>query len=286
MKFNLKLFVLVGVLAGFRDVYGTDEVKNKDDDFIVDGLKNTKEAKEVKDAMKGMRVIKAVYQTGLGGDVDLIDKDFQKKLFKVLLWNGQKVEDVEAEKLGKRGGNLVYYMSEKVEYTVYFIFKENSVVESINNMFFECENLIRADFRFFNTTNVTDMSYMFYKCSALTELNLSTFDTTSVTDMVSMFSCCTALTELNLNNFKTTSVQNMSNMFYRCTSLTELDLSNFSFLNNVGQYGMFSWCSSLKTLTVKSGQVIVRSKCMGCCQRVYINNDDIQALRSCNVTLV
>ena len=48
MRFNLKLFVLVGILAGFRDIYGADEVKNKDDDFIVAGLENDELNKTLK----------------------------------------------------------------------------------------------------------------------------------------------------------------------------------------------------------------------------------------------
>ena len=234
MKFNLKLFVLVGVLAGFRDVYGTDEVKNKDDDFIVDGLKNTKEAKEVNDAMEGMRVIKAVYETKVAGDVGIINADYKEKLSKafVCAWN---VEDgvTEVDNFGANSADrLVHDMQPNVKYTVYFIFKEECFGEgsvdklllSTSWMFEGCPNLIRADFRFFNTTNVTYMSYMFFNCTSLTELDLSKFDTKNVTHMSYMFYNCSSLTKLDLSKFDTTKVTDMNNMFTGWTSYQQVFL--------------------------------------------------------------
>ena len=102
------------------DVWGMEE--NEDDDgFIVDGLKNTKEENEVKDAMKGMRVIKAVYRTEVGGDVGIIDSRFKGQLSSILVLDGNDVKDVEAKNLHGRTCNLYYNIPGTVDYTVYRI---------------------------------------------------------------------------------------------------------------------------------------------------------------------
>jgi hypothetical protein len=102
MKSNLKLFVLVGVLAGFRDVYGTDEVKNKDAGFIVAGFG---ENKELNDAMAAKRVIKAVYRTEVGGDVCIIDSRFKGQLSSILVWDGKNVGKKDIKEFKPNGQN-------------------------------------------------------------------------------------------------------------------------------------------------------------------------------------
>ncbi len=170
MKFNLKLFVLVGILAGFRDVYGTEE-NEYDDGFIVEKLKNTKEEEEVKDAMKGMRVIKAVYNKWNDGDVSIIDKNFKDQLSSILVCNGKNVKKVEVENLKVINCNICYVMQRDVDYTVYFIFKDGGV-KSTRWMFAGCNCLISADLMFFNALNVIDMFYMFSYCSVLEKVFL------------------------------------------------------------------------------------------------------------------
>ena len=170
MKFNLKLFVLVGVFVGLCDVWGMEE--NEDDDgFIVDGLKNTKEENEVKDAMKGMRVIKAVYKKWNGDNVGIIDSSFQNQLSSTLVCNGKKVEKVEVKNLQVINFNFCYVMPQDVNYTVYFIFKDGGV-ESTSEMFSGCNCLISADLMFFNALNVIDMFDMFSYCSELKSVSL------------------------------------------------------------------------------------------------------------------
>ena len=224
MKFNLKLFVLVGVFVGLRDVWGMEE--NEDDDgFIVDGLKNTKEENEVKDAMKGMRVIKAVYRTEVGGDVGIIDSRFKGQLSSIVVGDGNKwvtVQDFKTSNTAS-GPKIVYRMRLNVKYIVYFIFKQEGV-NSTKGMFRGCLSLISADFTHFNTENVINMSYMFSGCWALKELDLSKFDTQNVENMSHMFFYCSELTELDLSKFDTTKVTDMSNMFAECTSLKQVFL--------------------------------------------------------------
>ena len=268
VKFNLKLFVLVGVLAGFRDVCGM-EAAGADDDFYVNGL--VKGNKDFIDAVKGNRVIKAVYKTEEGGDVDLIDSDFQNQLSSIFVWDGKEVKKVEAKYLVNDFFRIVYNMSEKVDHTVYFIFKDDSVVESTKSMFYGCLYLISADFRCFNTENVTDMSYMFSGCSSLKELNLSNLVTSNVKDMSHMFYNCSSLKELDISNFDTKNVTNMSNMFYGCTSLKELYLVDFDFSNVGNMENMFLGCNFDKLFLHKKYKDIRNRYC--CCgdEYVYIN---------------
>ena len=281
MKFNLKLFVLVGVLAGFRDVCGTEKVKNKDyGGFIVAGFEGNE---ELKAAMGGNRVIKAVYKTVDGGEVGLINRRFKNKLSSIFVWDGKVGKIVAVKELSISFSNLYYNMKPGVEYTVYFIF-DGDGVESTANMFFVCSRLIRADFRYFNTSNVTDMSSMFYNCLALKELNLNNFTTTNVTDMSYMFAACIALTKLNLSAFDTTNVKDMSYMFYNCTALKNLDLRNFYFSHACKMKNVSQECNFDKLYLSKKYEGI-RERCC-CCGYVYINDKKVASLNPNNVEFV
>ena len=260
MKFNLKLFVLVGIFVGLRDVWGGEDVKNDDAaGFIVEKLTG-QQKKEVNAAMVKRRVIKAVYQTEENRLVSIIQSNFKKNLSKVFVRVGNvgAVVEVHIESTGNDKNELSYDMQPNVKYTVYLIFKEecfegtegNLLLNSTASMFYDCTNLIYADFRFFNTTNVTDMTEMFRGCASLTELNLSSFNTQNVKNMSDMFSGCTALTELDLSKFDTQNVTDMSSMFYSCFSLTKLDLSNFDTKKVENMSWMFFACSALNELNL------------------------------------
>ena len=246
MRFNLKLFVLVGVLAGFRDVLGVDD--NEDDVFVVAGLEKNK---ELSAAIGKVSIIKAVYKPDYDGDVLIIQENFRDQLSSIVVWDGEKWVTVQEFKTDNtvHGTKIVYNMKSKVRYTVYFIFKQEGV-NSTKGMFHACNYLISADFTNFNTENVTDMSLMFSKCSALTKLNFSKFDTKNVKDMSCVFSGCTALKELNLSNFDTKNVKDMAYMFSECSSLNKLDLSFFVTTNVVSMSCMFKKCTALTELDV------------------------------------
>ena len=94
MKFDLKLFVLVGILAGLRDVWGGE--KNKDDGFIVEELKDDQK-KELNAAMTGNRVIKAVYTPLSTGQTPIIDVGFRNKLSNIVVWDGNDGETLKPE---------------------------------------------------------------------------------------------------------------------------------------------------------------------------------------------
>ena len=232
MKFDLKLFVLVGVLAGLCDVWGAEDVKNDYDGFIV-GKWTEDQENELKAAMAARRVIKAVYTTKLGGDVRIINGNFPKKLSKVFAYavnSEDEVKEVDIS-LAKETGMLYYYMNINVEYAVYLIFnnesfdsKSKDLLVSTAWMFEAVHDLICADFRCFNTKSVTNMSYMFFNCTSLTELDLSKFDTKNVTNMSNMFYLCSSLTKLDLSKFDTTKVTDMADMFTGWTSCQQVFL--------------------------------------------------------------
>lgn len=69
-----------------------------------------------------------------------------------------------------------------------------SGVTSLNQLFYNCQEMTAVDVSGFDTSNVTNMYGMFFGCSSLTTLDLSNFDTSSVTNMYAMFSNCSKLT--------------------------------------------------------------------------------------------
>ena len=195
-----------------------------------------KQKNEVNAAVADRRVIIAVYKTEEGGDVSIIHGNFEKNLSKVFVRAGNGLDGVrEVDNFAANSaGRLVHNMEGIVEYTVYFIFnnesfnsKSEGLLVSTALMFIWCA-LIHADLRFFNTTNVKNMHEMFGYCSSLKELNLSPSNTTSVEDMSYMFNGCSALTELDLSPFDTQNVTNMRGMFYYCTALAKLDFSKLN----------------------------------------------------------
>ena len=125
-------------------------------------------------------------------------------------------------------------------------------VTDMNNMFYNCTNLIYLDLSSFDTSNVTDMSSMFSKCSLLIGLDLSSFDTKNVTNMSKMFDSCLNLNELDLSSFDTKNITDMSSMFAGCFFLNSLDLSSFDTKNVTDMSEMFFYCSNLNELNLNS----------------------------------
>ncbi len=127
-----------------------------------------------------------------------------------------------------------------------------SNVENMTGMFDGCIELKTLDLSGFNTSSVKEMYLMFNNCSSLTSLDLSSFNTSNVTEMGSMFSSCSSLTSLDVSSFNTSNVTGMGGMFNSCSSLTSIDLSNFDTSNVTDMNSMFGWCSFLTSLDVSS----------------------------------
>ena len=120
---------------------------------------------------------------------------------------------------------------------------------SCEKWFWEFYNLATIEgIENFNTSNVETMADMFRDCNSLKSLDLSSFDTRNVSNMGYMFYRCFGLTSLDLSSFDTRNVSNMGYMFYRCFGLTSLDLSNFDTRNVTNMKSMFYYCENLTTI--------------------------------------
>ena len=95
-----------------------------------------------------------------------------------------------------------------------------SNVETMADMFRDCNSLKSLDLSSFDTRNVSNMGYMFYRCFGLTSLDLSNFDTRNVTNMKSMFCYCENLTTIYASDkFVVKEGTNGSDMFYQCRNI-------------------------------------------------------------------
>ena len=127
-----------------------------------------------------------------------------------------------------------------------------SYAYNMNSMFLNCEKITSIDLSSFNTTKVNYMNNMFSNCKSLKEINLKNLNTSAVSSMEEMFSGCDSLYSLDLSNFDPYYLINTKNMFANCTKLSEINLKNI-----VGRYlydmsGMFSGCSSLVNIDLSS----------------------------------
>ena len=142
------------------------------------------------------------------------------------------------------------YFFNQTENFVELIFKDN--INSCENMFSSCPNIIEINLSDFNTSSIESMESMFNGCSSLTLLNLSNFDTSKVTNMDYMFNECSSLTFLNLSIFNTSLVQTMNSMFCGCKSLKILNIFDFDTSLVTTMDSMFSRCSSLTSLNLSN----------------------------------
>ena len=196
--------------------------------------------------------------------IELLEHLNEKKLLEIALYNNyikqkmnininnykeysEKFSSIIIEiKLNKNYSNFINYKNEEEKfYHIYFHNNKEEIkrnkfdknkkvsnikikidyqIESLNQLFYDCNSIEFIYFKQFIRNNIIDMSYMFCRCSSLKELNLNNFNTNNVTNMYSMFSGCSSLKELNLSNFNTNNVENMGSMFSGCSSLKELNL--------------------------------------------------------------
>ena len=108
------------------------------------------------------------------------------------------------------------------------MFRDNTVLESI-------------DFKGFDTSKITSMSFMFFN-TGFKSLDLSGFDTSQVTSMYGMFDNAGKLSSLNIKNFDTRKVDSMGFMFNNVIA-HDLDVSSFNTSNVNNMEGMFDGTS-------------------------------------------
>ena len=114
---------------------------------------------------------------------------------------------------------------------------------TMEQMFYRCEKMAKADVSNFNTSKVTNMSYMFNGCNKLTTLDLSNFNTSKVKNMSNVFYNCSGLTTVDLTSFDTSQVTNMGNMFYNCPLLGNIPKLNASKVTIISSFA--DYCKSL-----------------------------------------
>ena len=181
-------------------------------------------------------IIKATYLIEeKNKDIKLINKKFEKD-YEIYL-DDQQI-------------NNPYTFKEKGEYTITFNFKKE--LEDINQLFYNCAQLIDIDLSNFKTQNVKSMKYCFSTCRKLKKINLKNINTNEVTDMKDMFSFCNDLEELDLSSFQTQNVETMENMFSNCTSLKKINVKNFDIRNVTTMKNMFSHCENLTDLDLSN----------------------------------
>lgn len=108
------------------------------------------------------------------------------------------------------------------------MFRDNTVLESV-------------DFKGFDTRKITSMSFMFFN-TGFKSLDLSGFDTSQVTSMYGMFDNAGKLSSLNIKNFDTRKVDSMGFMFNNVIA-HDLDVSSFNTSNVNNMEGMFDGTS-------------------------------------------
>ena len=195
------------------------------------------------------------------------EKDVNKEVFYL---SNNKFKSDENENSIYNNDNLkdlndsntqLYINEEKQEnFKRYFIPKKKDLYEILlkfnisltdcSYMFARCENILKINFKDFNTENVTNMEYMFFGCKNMEYVNMLSFNTKKVTNMSGMFYDCNSLEDLNLSSFETKNVTNMSKMFYNCYHLNSIDLNSFNTINVINMSYMFYFCCNLNSLNL------------------------------------
>ena len=127
-----------------------------------------------------------------------------------------------------------------------------SLVNSLANMFSDCNSLESIDISKLDTSHVISMEYLFSNCYSLKSLDLSTFNTAIVENMAHMFHGCKNLIYLKLQNFNTSNVKYMDYMFSGCSSLKSFETTFFDTSSVEDMSHMFEDCLSLITINLSN----------------------------------
>jgi len=129
---------------------------------------------------------------------------------------------------------------------------DTSRVTSMARMFNECEKLELINFGNINTSSVSSMSMMFNNCERLIELDLRKFDTPNLKSMDSMFSGANNIQELDITSFDTSQVTSMESLFFDMRYLTSLDLSKMNTSKVTNMNCLFCLCFALIKIDLSS----------------------------------
>ncbi len=141
--------VIVIVMGG--DSNDTDNENNQDD--LIDPNMNEN--------------FTAIYETTQEGqEVKLFNKNLIENI-QVMSVDNETIEITNKYKFNQTGEHIVKIQLKKE-------------LESTNEMFKDCINLVQIIFKNFKTQNIQNMGGMFQGCSSLKELNLNSFNTKKV----------------------------------------------------------------------------------------------------------
>lgn len=172
-------------------------------------------------------------------------------------------------------------------FSPYFNNKNNT---SMEQMFFNCENLTELKLEYFHTENVNNMSGMCNGCKNMSSIDLSSFDTGNVTDMSFMFNNCNLVENLNLLSFETKKVKDMRAMFSRCKNLRKLEISDkFNTEEVTSMEQMFADCNKLtiSNINFNTYKVINMSWMFyGCFKITNLDLSNFEFLDNCKIDKV
>ena len=123
-------------------------------------------------------------------------------------------------------------------------FVTSQETNTLERMFYNCQNLISLDLSGFHESRVTKTTSMFENCISLESLSMQNFLAYDVDNSDSMFKNCKSLISLDLSSFEGCMVY-MQNMFQGCTALKEIKIPNIITESSLSLAGLFAGCESL-----------------------------------------
>ena len=129
-------------------------------------------------------------------------------------------------------------------------------VESMSNMFRQCQNLTNINIENLNTSNVTNMQGIFRECTNLKSINLEKFDLSKVQTVQDMFYNDYNLETVVFNsNTKTGNMENISEMFWNCNSLSNINIENWDTSKVTDMSSLFRNCYELSNINIGNWDV-------------------------------
>ena len=140
---------------------------------------------------------------------------------------------------------------------------KNVPINSMNNMFFNCSNLIYINISNLDTQYIKHMELTFSKCTSLKSVDLSKNIFKNVENAYAIFSYCHSLTSVNLGT-PFPKLKYLYYAFYEAKSIKSIDLSKMNLEKLINLYFTFGHCYSLEyvNLTNVRTDQVKNMKCL------------------------
>ena len=174
-------------------------------------------------------------------DMDVADPN-------VTLFNPEYLGDYVIKKMVVNGKEIkkptnYYYFEKEGEYYYISFLLDISKSTSLKRMFSNIDELIEINItEAFETSNIETIEEMFYNNENLRSVNFGNINTKNVKSMKRMFALNRGLTSIKFGKFDTSKVETMHAMFEHCLKLEKIDISNFELSNNKDMSFMFDDC--------------------------------------------